>query len=119
MNLTGYGKSLCYALLPYAFDALRGEVDSSTVVCVSPLLSLMVDQRDKFSPRGLQTEFVGEIQDTTSIMENVKKNKYQLIFVSPESLIRNAVWREVLGSITYQNSLVGLVIDEAHCVKHW
>ena len=58
---TGYGKSLCYALLPYAFDALRCKVDSSTVICVSPLLSLMVDQRDKFSPRGLRTEFVGEI----------------------------------------------------------
>ena len=54
MNLpTGYGKSLCYALLPYTFDALRGKVDSSTVVCVSPFLSLIVDQRDKFSPRGL------------------------------------------------------------------
>ena len=39
---TGYGKSLC---------ALRGKVDSSTVVRVSPLLLLMVDQRDKFSPR--------------------------------------------------------------------
>ena len=52
-------------------------------------------------------------------MENVKKNKYQLIFVRPESLVRNAVWRGALGSIMYQNYLVGLVIDEAHCVKHW
>jgi len=46
---TGGGKSLCYACLPWVFDALRsgGEVGSehpSIVVVVSPLLSLMKDQ---------------------------------------------------------------------------
>ena len=37
------GKSLIYAVLPFAFDHLRGS-EGSIVVVVSPLLSLMKDQ---------------------------------------------------------------------------
>ena len=31
---TGYGKSLCFALLPLVFDYLRGEAKTSIVICV-------------------------------------------------------------------------------------
>ena len=41
---TGYGKTLCYVLLPYVFDHLRGKTRSSIVICVLPLISLMMDQ---------------------------------------------------------------------------
>ena len=34
---TGYGKSLCFALLPLVFDHLRGK-KGSIVICVSPLM---------------------------------------------------------------------------------
>ena len=43
---TGYGKSLCYACLPYAFDNMRGK-EGSIVIRVSPL----VGQKAKFVPR--------------------------------------------------------------------
>ena len=32
---TGYGKSLCYACLPYAFDNMRGK-ERSIVMCITP-----------------------------------------------------------------------------------
>ena len=43
---TGYGKSLIYALLPHAFDMIRGRLvfkklfqnSNSIIVCISPLL---------------------------------------------------------------------------------
>ncbi len=44
---TGSGKSLCYCLLPAAFDQLRHAKDTrsqSVVVVVSPLIALMKDQ---------------------------------------------------------------------------
>ncbi len=41
---TGYGKSLCYTLLPLVFDLLRGVKGKSIVMVVSPLLALMKDQ---------------------------------------------------------------------------
>ena len=53
---TGYGKTLCYALLPFVFDHLRKRTPrSSIVVCVSPLVSLMMDQFSKYSLKGLAT----------------------------------------------------------------
>ena len=36
---TGYGKSLCYAALPYAFDQLRASSHPSIVIVVSPLIA--------------------------------------------------------------------------------
>ena len=44
---TGYGKSLCYAILPWAFDELsrmRKDDKHSIVLVVSPLVSLTADQ---------------------------------------------------------------------------
>ena len=64
---TGNGKSLIFAILPYVFGKLRnhyllklpftcfiflfrlGKRDSSIVVCITPLTSVMLDQHAKFS----------------------------------------------------------------------
>jgi len=45
---TGYGKSLCYQVLPFITDYKHGVVETqrhSLVLVVSPLVALMVDQR--------------------------------------------------------------------------
>ena len=39
---TGFGKTVCFEVLPFMFDMKLGRVDSLVVV-VSPLVSLMVD----------------------------------------------------------------------------
>ena len=41
---TGFGKSLCYILLPKVFDLLRGVDNKSIIVAISPLITLMEDQ---------------------------------------------------------------------------
>ena len=65
---TGYGKTLCYVLLPFVFDyLLKRTLGSSIVVCVSPLVSLMMDQVRKYSAQGLTTQFVGEAQEDWSV----------------------------------------------------
>ena len=40
---TGFGKSICYEVLPFMFDKNLG-TDNSLVTVVSPLVSLVVDQ---------------------------------------------------------------------------
>ena len=56
---TGAGKSLCFACLPLLFDYLRCHDKSSEVlhhsmaVVVSPFTSLMKDQDEFFSKRGI------------------------------------------------------------------
>ena len=41
---------------------------------------------------------------------------FRLVFLSPESLFTDDRWRDMLQSAVYQKRLVGLVVDEAHCV---
>ena len=50
---TGSGKSLCYGVLPVLFDRLQRSDRRAIVVVVSPLISLMKDQTNSFSARGL------------------------------------------------------------------
>ena len=54
MSLTGNGKSLCYAALPYAFDQLRVSSHPSIVIVVSPQIALMKDQVASYSAKGLK-----------------------------------------------------------------
>ncbi|XP_019852358.1 PREDICTED: ATP-dependent DNA helicase Q-like SIM [Amphimedon queenslandica] len=115
---TGYGKSLIYALLPVAFDLFK-EQYGSIVICVSPLVSLMMDQKAKFLPMGIVAEFVGEGQLDSTAIEKVLHGDIQLLYISPESLICNPMYRNMLLSPIYKNKLVALVIDEAHCIKSW
>ena len=118
---TGYGKTLCYALLPFVFDHLRKKTpQSSIVVCVSPLVSLMMDQVSKYSSKGLTTQFLGEDRKTIlSSVECWKVNIMQLVFISPEALLRNKQWKQMLSTSPYRENLVALVVDEAHCVETW
>ena len=55
---TGYGKSLCYQLLPFLFDfklkrTCSPRVKRSVVIVISPLVSLMVDQVSGLLQRGV------------------------------------------------------------------
>ena len=40
---TGYGKSLCYACLPWLFDKLDRKT-CSIVIVITPLIAIMIDQ---------------------------------------------------------------------------
>ena len=86
---TGYGKSLCFAILPLVFDHLRGH-KGSIVICLSPLTSLMMEQRSKFTRQGMVVDFVGEMQHDILAMQNVKDGRVQLLYISPESILRNS-----------------------------
>ncbi len=91
----------------------------SIMICVSPLTALMMEQRDKLCTRGVSAEFVGELQQDISSMKGVESGQYQVVYISPEALIRNPQWREMLLSRPYRDNLVAYVIDEAHCIKKW
>ena len=129
---TGCGKSI----LPRAFDKLQGKWlaknsifkihtsfllgnKGSIVVCISPLTSIMMDQRAKFAPLGLSTEFVGEAQEDPTATRRVLEGKIQLVYISPEAILKNWHYRHMLLSEAYKEKLVALAIDEAHCIKTW
>jgi superfamily II DNA helicase RecQ len=57
---TGYGKSVCYAILPKIFDKLRGKPKSSIVICISPLIAIMDEQNKKFQNLEITAEYISE-----------------------------------------------------------
>ena len=57
--LTGYGKSLCYQVLPFLFDHTGRRTDSLVVV-VSPLVSLMVDQVHVLQQKGVKAAIMSQ-----------------------------------------------------------
>ena len=127
---TGYGKSLCYQL-PYLID------QSKVVLVVSPLISLMEDQKDKLQKLGVRVECFH------SGITNVQKSKIKnnllnaasdfnsdsetetdtdtdtegmVIFVTPEYIINCETWIKKLIS---NNKLLLVAFDEAHCISTW
>jgi len=73
----------------------------------------------KFCQIGIPTEFVGELQQDLDAMKDVRDGQIQLLFISPESLLWNPQWREMLTSRVYKEKLVALLVNEAHCVDQW
>lgn len=94
-------------------------VQGTIVVVITPLISLMIDQKDKFSRKGISSEFVGEAQEDEAAIAAVVKGDIQLVYISPESLLCNPRFRNMLLSESYKRKLKALVVDEAHCVKLW
>jgi bloom syndrome protein len=41
------------------------------------------------------------------------------VYITPENLIENPLYRNMLLSKKYKEKLVALVVDEAHCIKMW
>ena len=74
-----------------------------------------LEDHDVFVPRGIVAEYVGEAQEDPSGIADVLGGQVQLVFISPESIIMNQKYRNMLLSKPYKENLVALVIDEAHC----
>jgi ATP-dependent DNA helicase RecQ len=113
---TGYGKSACYACVPRAIDLYqnRKDEDSSIIIVVSPLTSLMKDQVENFKMRNISAEYIDQ-DSPAATKHNARDGKYSILFMSPELLVSS--WRNLFSS--HEKRLVGLIVDEAHCVVKW
>jgi superfamily II DNA helicase RecQ len=117
---TGFGKSFIFCLLPALFDVVRSNsVPTSIAIVVSPLVALMKEMKSRFLPRGINAEFLGELQDDSNAIDRIIEGKHHLIFMSPETLLENSRVRGMLQRKVYMDNLVAVVVDEAHCIHKW
>ena len=106
---TGGGKSLCYQVPALLLDGLT--------VVISPLISLMKDQVDALTARGLPATFINSTLSASEVsdrMARVQRGEVKLLYVAPE--------RFDLGTTAERLKAVGvrlLAVDEAHCISEW
>ena len=66
---TGSGKSLCYAILPKLFDILRKKSSRSIAIVVSPLISLLKDQVNSLTSKGVSSIYITKHMDSNDWVE--------------------------------------------------
>ena len=96
-----------------------GTVKESIVICITPLIAIMMEQKDKFTAMGISAEYVGESQTDHAARTRVVCGEVDLVFISPESIICNPKYRNMLLTPVYRKKLIAVAVDEAHCVKTW
>src|SRR5918911_2840679 len=106
---TGGGKSLCFQVPALMLPKLT--------VVISPLISLMKDQVDALTARGLPATFVNSTLSGNEVADRlarVDRGEFKLLYVAPE--------RFDLGSAAERLRAIGvslLAVDEAHCISEW
>ena len=107
---TGFGKSMCYLLPPLLVKKI--------ILIVSPLISLMEDQKEKLDSKeipcsALHSNNVNKLED----IENILLGNIKIVFMSPEYLISDGL--ELADKLFKKGILGFLAIDEAHCISSW
>jgi ATP-dependent DNA helicase RecQ len=106
---TGGGKSLCYQVPALLLPGLT--------IVVSPLISLMKDQVDALTARGLPAAFVNSTLSSAQAAERFQRaarGELKMLYVAPE--------RFDFGNTAERLRDMGvalLAIDEAHCISDW
>ena len=96
---TGYGKSLCFALLPLVFNALRS-TSSSIVIVVTPLISIMQSMVEEYQSRGLKAGCVSRDTTDAQMKDEISLGNYSLVFFTPEAILRGQCYYQNLIKIT-------------------
>jgi superfamily II DNA helicase RecQ len=117
---TGYGKSLIFQAIPIIADVLNDQaICTSTVLVISPLLSLMKDQVNHINNSfGISAAAIFDGQDD-EVLKNIEEGVYSLVYTSPECFVGKKRWRTLASSQTFREDCIAVVIDEAHCLVHW
>ena len=106
---TGGGKSICYQVPALMLPKLT--------VVISPLISLMKDQVDALTRRGLPATFVNSTLSASKVADRlarVQGGEFKLLYVAPERFDFGKTAERLKGA-----GVSLLAVDEAHCISEW
>ena len=108
---TGGGKSICFQL-----PALLSQ---GVTLVISPLVALMENQVQELQQRKLPAALLHSelsADQRRKILWQLEKQQLRLLYLSPETLLTQAVWQQLCQPHLVIN---GLILDEAHCLVQW
>ena len=126
-------------LRDWKLNGICTTVVNSIVIVVSPLNSLMSNQISRLNVSGIRASVMNIkegrkrlascVADTDELAvdvdfsqceeEKLRDGHYHIVFAHPETLISSKYGQELLLSEQYQENLVAIAIDEAHCIIEW
>ena len=111
---TGGGKSITFQL-----PALIGaETEKGLTVVISPLQSLMKDQVDSLTAKGISDAVtingLLNVLERKEAIERVQNGIASILYIAPESLRSKTIEKMLLS-----RNVLRFVIDEAHCFSAW
>ena len=109
---TGSGKSLAFQVLPFVKSEELEE--ECFVLVISPINSLIWDQMQKLSERGIKCL---SLVDQGTTPKDVLSGNYKFLFSSPENVLDK--FRSEMKSELLQRRLRCVVVDESHCIVKW
>ena len=69
--------------------------------------------------KGLSSAYVTAEQKSEEVLQGVQDGIYKLVFFTPEMLLLNKCWRQLLMIQVYSENLHTVIVDEAHTIKKW
>lgn len=114
---TGSGKSLITQTVAY-------QNDTGVSIVIVPTISLMLDQ-ERSAKKNIKSYNDGEIMhyssgdDINIIIKCLNEHKTRLLFLSPESIIKNTKIQQAILTANKENYLKNLIVDEAHIIIEW
>lgn len=117
---TGGGKSLITQTMSY-------QKESGLTITVVPTVSLAMDQV-RVAKQNIKIAKDNEIAcyysdlptiDKRKILDGIKYKTLRLLFISPEALIKNELFKQAVDKANESGYLKNIIIDEAHIVIEW
>lgn len=114
---TGAGKSLVTQTVSYKKNGLS--------IVIVPTVSLAIDQK-RVARKNIKISTDNEIfyyysgcKKFGEISKAIKNQTAKLLFISPEALIKNKQFQELVDEANASRYLKNIIIDEAHIVAAW
>ncbi len=122
---TGSGKSICYECLPFLYDyklhLTATPSQRTTVLVISPLVSLMINQVVNLKRRGVSAAILSGNQGIKQSLQagSLESGEHSLVFTAPEAIINSTKWQRCMLDLSVCGRVVAVAVDEAHCVSRW
>lgn len=88
-----------------------------TAIVITPTISLMTDQVNKLTKRGILATLIGSAQKE-DVMHEIEDGKYSLVYTTPESFYCKSTNKpnKIFLKMAEEKRLSLLAMDEAHLI---